>query len=71
MALSKLDGFPEPVITTAFPEPVSYTCADVRSMPVGYTLDFRHGEYTYVIHIPDSVNRNMIDKVTPLLSLNE
>jgi hypothetical protein len=45
MALPKLDGFPEPVITTAFPEPVSYNCANVRSMPVGNTLDFRNGEY--------------------------
>ena len=44
MALPKLDGFHEPVIT-AFPEPVSYNCANVRSRPVGNTLDFRNGEY--------------------------
>ena len=45
MALPKINDADmdvyNPDITTAFPEPVSYTCADVRSMPVGYTLDFK------------------------------
>lgn len=56
-----------------FPEPIRLTCAEISSAGVGNTLEFIRGDYNYVVRVPlgSSINREYIDKISPLLTLWE
>jgi hypothetical protein len=56
-----------------FPEPIRLTCAEISSSGVGNTLEFIRGDYKYVVRVPvgSSINREYIDKISPLLTLWE
>ena len=56
-----------------FPEPIRLTCAEISSAGVGNTLEFIRGDYNYVVRVPvgSSINREYIDKISPLLALWE
>lgn len=56
-----------------FPEPIRLTCAEISSAGVGNTLEFIRGDYKYIVRVPvgTSINREYIDKITPLLELWE
>jgi hypothetical protein len=62
-----------PSTTSNFPEPIRLTCAEISSVGVGNTLEFIRGEYKYIVRVPvgSSINREYIDKITPLLELWE
>jgi hypothetical protein len=62
-----------PSSTSNFPEPIRLTCAEISSTGVGNTLEFIRGEYEYIVRVPigSSINREYIDKITPLLALWE
>jgi hypothetical protein len=62
-----------PSSTSNFPEPIRLTCAEISSTGVGNTLEFIRGDYIYVVRLPvgSSINREYIDKISPLLSLWE
>jgi hypothetical protein len=59
--------------TSNFPEPIRLTCAEIFSSGVGNTLEFIRGDYKYIVRVPvgSSINREYIDKITPLLALWE
>jgi len=59
--------------TSNFPEPIRLTCAEISSAGVGNTLEFIRGVYNYVVRVPvgSSINREYIDKLSPLLTLWE
>jgi hypothetical protein len=59
--------------TSNFPEPIRLTCAEISSTGVGNTLEFIRGDYKYIVRVPvgSSINREYIDKISPLLSLWE
>ena len=54
-----------------FPEPIRLTCAEISSTGVGNTLEFIRGDYKYIVRVPvgSSINREYIDKISPLLAL--
>jgi len=56
-----------------FPEPIRLTCAEISSTGLGNTLEFIRGDYNYVVRLPvgSSINREYIDKISPLLTLWE
>jgi hypothetical protein len=58
---------------SAFPEPIRLTCAEISSAGVGNTLEFIRGKYNYIVRVPvgSSINREYIDKISPLLALWE
>ena len=58
---------------SAFPEPIRLTCAEISSAGVGNTLEFIKGDYNYIVRLPvgSSINRDYIDKISPLLTLWE
>ena len=62
-----------PYATSNFPEPIRLTCAEISSAGVGNTLEFIRGDYNYIVRVPvgSSINREYIDKITPLLTLWE
>jgi hypothetical protein len=62
-----------PSSTSNFPEPIRLTCAEISSADVGNRLEFTRGEYNYAVHVPlgSSINREYIDKISPLLALWE
>ena len=62
-----------PSSTSNFPEPIRLTCAEISSRGVGNTLEFIRGDYKYIVHVPlgSSINREYIDKISPLLALWE
>ena len=62
-----------PSSTSNFPEPIRLTCAEISSTGVGNTLEFIRGDYKYIVHVPvgSSINREYIDKISPLLALWE
>jgi hypothetical protein len=64
-------GFP--YTTSNFPEPIRLSCAEISSAGVGNTLEFIRGDYNYVVRVPvgSSINREYIDKISPLLALWE
>ena len=59
--------------SNVFPEPIRLTCAEISSAGVGNTLEFIRGHYKYVVRVPvgSSINREYIDKISPLLALWE
>lgn len=62
-----------PSTTSNFPEPIRLTCAEISSTGVGNTLEFIRGDYKYIVRVPlgSSINREYIDKISPLLALWE
>jgi hypothetical protein len=62
-----------PSSTSNFPEPIRLTCAEIFSSGVGNTLEFIRGDYKYIVRVPvgSSINREYIDKISPLLALWE
>ena len=62
-----------PFTTSNFPEPIRLTCAEISSAGVGNTLEFIRGDYQYIVRVPvgSSINREYIDKISPLLALWE
>ena len=66
-------AFAFPYTASNFPEPIRLTCREISSAGVGNTLEFIRGEYNYVVRVPvgSSINREYIDKISPLLSLWE
>ena len=59
--------------TSNFPEPIRLTCVEISSAGVGNTLEFIRGDYEYIVRVPvgSSINREYIDKISPLLALWE
>ena len=59
--------------TSNFPQPIRLTCAEIFSSGVGNTLEFIRGDYKYIVRVPvgSSINREYIDKISPLLALWE
>jgi len=66
-------AFAFPYTASNFPEPIRLTCREISSAGVGNTLEFIRGEYNYVVRVPvgSSINREYIDKLSPLLALWE
>jgi len=62
-----------PSITSNFPQPIRLTCSEISSAGVGNTLEFIRGDYKYIVRVPlgSSINREYIDKISPLLALWE
>lgn len=62
-----------PSSTSNFPEPIRLTCAEIFSSGVGNTLEFIRGDYKYIVRVPvgSNINREYIDKISPLLALWE
>lgn len=59
--------------TSNFPQPIPLTCLEISSAGVGNTLEFIRGDYKYIVRVPlgSSINREYIDKISPLLALWE
>ena len=62
-----------PSSTSNFPQPIRLTCAEISSAGVGNTLEFIRGDYKYIVRVPvdSNINREYIDKISPLLELWE
>ena len=62
-----------PSTTSNFPEPIRLTCAEISSTGVGNTLEFIRGDYKYIVRVPvgSNINREYIDKISPILALWE
>ena len=59
--------------TSNFPQPIPLTCLEISSAGVGNTLEFIRGDYKYIVRVPlgSSINREYIDKISPILALWE
>jgi len=56
-----------------FPEPIPLTCESIHATNINYKLEFLKGTSRYIVRLPTDapINRTHLDKIIPLLHLNE